>query len=49
MKINEKTLVNYASGTQVPDMEDWLWKRGEVIFGGFGKSLTVGSIELILV
>jgi len=30
MKINEKTLVNYASGTQVPDMEDWLWKRGEV-------------------
>lgn len=30
MKINEKTLVSYASGKQMADMEGVLWKRGEV-------------------
>ena len=30
MKINEKTLVSYACNKLPPDMEGWLWKRGEV-------------------
>jgi hypothetical protein len=31
MKINELTLINYATSTDTPpDKEGWLWKRGEV-------------------
>lgn len=30
MKINEKSLAQYANSKQVPDMEGWLFKRGEV-------------------
>ena len=31
MKINELTLINYATSADTPaDKEGWLWKRGEV-------------------
>ncbi len=31
MKINELTLINYATSPDAPaDKEGWLWKRGEV-------------------
>jgi hypothetical protein len=31
MKINELTLINYATSADAPaDKEGWLWKRGEV-------------------
>ena len=31
MKINESTLIAYATSTKCPtDKEGWLWKRGEV-------------------